>query len=261
MNKKLLVILSVFICALLLGNILLLARQSVDKPIENVKAEYKYGEEVNETQLEDTNSNFVGNENTKNIYKVDINYFLNMRRNISYDEIKEKIGRGEDPIVGSNMGGWSYYLNDKDSIGITTVGRFPISERSVSAIYLVENYEMVSRAEFFFENLPEGVHDKRDSIDKLIVAGEEATYHYEERDLEIADFMRIPKGASYEYMLKTFGEPNGKIKRTGQLYYEVDGKYVVLPKGFKKGSDIGLEEMDVCTAVLYRYGITLGNPW
>ena len=250
-------ILLALICILLPGNILLWTKRNADKPVENVELKHKYTKEESKMHLEATNSNFVANEGTKNIYKLDLNYFLNMRRNISYDEIKEKIGRGKDPIAGSNMGGWSYYLNDKDSIGITTVGRFPISERSVSAIYLVENYEMVSRAEFFFENLPEGVHDKKDSIDKLIVAGEEATYHYEERDLEIADFMRIPKGASYEYMLKIFGEPNGKIKRTGQLYYELDGKYVVMPKDFKKGSGVGLEYMDVCTAVLYRNRITL----
>ena len=111
--------------------------------------------------------------------------------------------------------------------------------------------------ELYFEYLPEGMYDKKNSIDKLTIAGEEATYHYEERDLELVDFMRISKGTSYEDMLKIFGEPNGKIKRTGQLYYELDGKYVVMPKDFKKGSGVGLEYMDVCTAVLYRNRITL----
>lgn len=90
MNKKLLVILSVLICILLPGNILLLARQNAYKPVENVEEENKHIEKEREMQLEATNNNFVGNENTKNIYKVDLNYFLNMRRNISYDEIKKK---------------------------------------------------------------------------------------------------------------------------------------------------------------------------
>ena len=76
----------------------------------------------------------------------------------------------------------------------------------------------------------------------------------------MAEFINLSKGTSYDNMLKIFGEPNGEIKITGQLYYEVDGKYVVMPIDFKKGSGVGLEEMDVCTAVLYRYGITLGNP-
>ena len=249
------------ICILLPGNILLWTKRNADKPVENVEVEKKYTKEESKMQLEATNSNFVANEGTKNIYKVDLNYFLNMKRNISYDEVKEKIGKGKEPMVGSNFGEWTYYLNDKDRVFVGTQGMLAISEKPVSRVTLFENNEEVSTMEFIFEYLPEGVDDKKDSIDKLIVAGEEATYHYEERDLEIADFMRIPKGASYEYMLKTFGEPNGKIKRTGQLYYEVDGKYVVLPKGFKKGSDIGLEEMDVCTAVLYRYGITLGSRW
>ena len=250
-------ILLALICILLPGNILLWTKRNADNPVENVESKHKYTKEESKLHLEATNSNFVANEGTKNIYKLDLNYFLNMRRNISYDEIKEKIGRGEDPIVGSNMGGWTYYLNDKDYVYIATPGGLIISDTPIGLISLVENHEEVSIMELYFEYLPEGMYDKKNSIDKLTIAGEEATYHYEERDLELVDFMRISKGTSYEDMLKIFGEPNGKIKRTGQLYYEVDGKYVVMPKDFKKGSGVGLEYMDVCTAVLYRNRITL----
>ena len=127
-------ILLAIICILLPGNILLWTKRNADKPVENVELKHKYTKEESKMHLEATNSNFVANEGTKNIYKLDLNYFLNMRRNISYDEIKEKIGRGKDPIAGSNMGGWTYYLNDKDYVYIATPGGLIIRDKAYRSI-------------------------------------------------------------------------------------------------------------------------------
>jgi hypothetical protein len=256
LTKKILVILLILVCILLSGNILLLTKKNVDKSIENIEERYKHSEGENEMQLEDTNSNFRVNQKAENIYRIDANYFLNLKRNMSYSELKERIGE-QNHIVNFNSGDWGYNLNKMNWVIVSTPESVPEYNLALSEIdFMVEDEQKAQIKMYSDSSLPK-IQSNEKNMKEVVIAGEEATYRYEERDLELAEFINLSKGTSYDNMLKIFGEPNGEIKITGQLYYEVDGKYVVMPKDFKKGSGVGLEEMDVCTAVLYRYRITL----
>ena len=117
MTKKILVILLILVCILLSGNILLLTKKNVDKSIENIEERYKHSEGENEMQLEDTNSNFRVNQKAENIYRIDANYFLNLKRNMSYSELKERIGE-QNHIVNFNSGDWGYNVDARISAGI-----------------------------------------------------------------------------------------------------------------------------------------------